>query len=126
MGRPAALDQRFAPPKAAMSVVWYSPKEDHDDNFFVILNKEVSVATSIGNVFPFNDVRAYTLENATTDDSAQVTRQRRFLNRGFTGTQGMGVRDENGQPIPVLKPGTHDPPVVSAMVSFGVGAGIST
>ena len=97
-------------------VIWYSQDEDHEDDFFVILNKEDSFAHAIGDDFPFGEVLQYTIDNATVETNHPATRQRQYLNRGYTGTQGMGMHDDQGIPTPVLKPGTHDPPVINAMV----------
>ena len=113
----AFLVETFRPGHDVCSVVWYDPRQDHHDEFFIILNKPTSIATALGDDFPFDALLAYTSEHAvSTSNAGQVTRQRMAVNRGYTGTQSMGIRDTNGQPMPLLKQGSTDAPIVSSMV----------
>jgi hypothetical protein len=90
---------------------YYCPEEDHEDDFFIVLNKEES--TRELSSFPFQQLQTYSLGNGS-EGASQVERQSEKLNRGFTSSMSMGSRARNGVPRPALKDGSLDDVVVTS------------
>jgi hypothetical protein len=95
-------------------VRYSTPREDHEDDFFVVINKEDSMLPLIRR-FPLDCLREYTASSAS-EDTNQVARQAAKVNRGFTSTMSMAQRGDNGVPVPHLKNGLRDPCIQSAHV----------
>jgi hypothetical protein len=93
-------------------VRYYCPYQDHEDDFFIVLNKEESTVP-LTSTFPFEELRDYVLANSLAGAS-QVQRQSAKVNRGFTSSMSMGTRANNGVPVPVLKQGSLDNVVVTS------------
>jgi hypothetical protein len=98
------------PPKT--SVRYYCPEVDHEDDFFIVLNKEETIRPLIGG-FPFQELQDYSLQKGSAGE-LQVQRQSVKVNRGFTSSMSMGGRAKNGVPRPALKQGSLDGVVVSS------------
>jgi hypothetical protein len=67
------------PPKT--SVRYYCPEVDHEDDFFIVLNKEETTRPLIG-VFPFEELQDYSLQKGSAG-VLQVQHQPAKVNRGF-------------------------------------------
>jgi hypothetical protein len=93
-------------------VRYYCPNQDHEDDFFVVWNKEESTVP-LTSTFPFPALRDYALANGSAA-ALQVERQAAKVNRGFTSSMSMGTRADNGVPIPVLKQGSRDNVIVTS------------
>jgi hypothetical protein len=92
---------RLSPPPR--EVRYYSPLEDHDDDYFVVLNREDTVlALTFG--FPFGALRDY-MASSISNDAIQVEWQTAKVNRGYAFTMCMPQRAGNGVPAPYLKAG---------------------
>jgi hypothetical protein len=93
-------------------VRYYCPYQDHEDDFFIILNKEESTVP-LTSTFPFEELRDYALDNSLAG-ALQVQRQSAKVNRGLTSSMSMGTKANNGVPVPVLKQGSLDSVVVTS------------
>jgi hypothetical protein len=93
-------------------VRYYSPFEDHNDNFFVVINKRITVSGLIQG-FPFATLCEYAA-SSSSNDAHQVTRQISKVNRGFSSSMSMGQRAGNGVPTPSLKVGSQDEVIVES------------
>jgi hypothetical protein len=62
-------------------VRYYCPYQDHEDNFFIVLNKEESMVP-LTSTFPFEELRDYALSNSLAGAS-QVQRQSAKVNRAL-------------------------------------------
>jgi hypothetical protein len=85
---------------------------DHEDDFFMVLNKEETIRPLIG-VFPFRELLEYSLQKGSAGE-LQVQRQLVKVNGGFTSSMSMDGRAMNGVPQPALKKGSCDGVVVSS------------
>jgi hypothetical protein len=93
-------------------VRYYCPENDHEDDFFIVLNKEVTTR-ALTDAFPFQQLQTYALENSQ-EGTSQVERQSAKVNRGFTSSMSMAGRARNGVPRPALKQGSVDDEVVAS------------
>jgi hypothetical protein len=93
-------------------VRYYTPRENHEDDFFVVINKEDLLLPLIRQ-FPFDRLREHTASSAS-EDTNQVVRQAAKVNRGFTSTMSMAQRGDNGVPVRHLKNGSRNPCIQSA------------
>jgi hypothetical protein len=93
-------------------VRYYSPFEDHNDDFFVVINKRATVSALIPG-YPFAALRGYAA-SSSSNDAHQVARQFSKVNRGFTSSMSMGQRADNGVPTPSLKVGSLDEVIVKS------------
>jgi hypothetical protein len=98
------------PPKTL--VRYYCPEVDHEDDFFMVLNKEETIRPLLVD-FPFRELLEYSLQKGSVGE-LQVQRQSVKVNRSFTSSMSMGGRAINGVPQPALKKGSCDGVVVSA------------